>query len=106
MYIRGIYDGSLGSQRHDLPLHAAIHGHDLAAVITDVKALRTEDSGKLTKNVSMKGGDGKFPNIPEFRNIAGYKSTNQGDFSSQRSKFCRGLNSHLWTKCQEWSLNQ
>ena len=51
MYIRGIYDGSLGSlgPRHDLPLHAAIHGHDLAAVITDVKALRTEDSGKLTK---------------------------------------------------------
>ena len=54
MYIRGIYDGScllLGSlgPRHDLPLHAAIHGHDLAAVITDVKALRTEDCGKLTK---------------------------------------------------------
>ena len=34
--VEGLGEPSL---RHDLPLHAAIYGYDLAAVISDVKAL-------------------------------------------------------------------
>lgn len=104
LYIRGIYYGSclvLGSLglRHDLPLHAAIHGYDLAAVITDVKALRTEDCGRLTKKRLHEGWGWMgmasshiiyihyiyiYIYVPGFRNIPGYinhhKSTNHGFF--------------------------
>lgn len=101
MYIRGIYDGSLGSQRHDLPLHAAIHGHDLAAVIKDVKALRTEDCGKLTKK-GLHEGWGWMVSSPIYLSFVTFPDIDRPTrviFVSQRS--CWGLNSHLWTKCQE-----